>query len=111
MSVTWAEVALLEPAAASVPADRQAAIIADCYELLQGTRWGARLDQAVKYLAAHTAVMPRGGAAGAVTSRSLGDAAVSYASPSMAMEHLALTSWGMRFRDLAYTLGPFAVVA
>lgn len=107
----------MDPSLAAVSEEARAIILGDCYEMLNATKWGTKLDLAVKYLAAHTGALTlRGAAAGSVgpvSSESLGDAARSYAvaAVSEAQNDLDATIWGRRYKMLcrAYLAFAFAI--
>lgn len=117
MSLTWTEIAEMDPSLSTLGEAARAIILGDCYAMLTPGQWGTYLDLAVKYLAAHTgALILRGGGLGAtgpVTSESLGDASRSYAVGSVmaSATDLDATIWGKRFKLLARGVLPFAFVA
>ena len=103
--ITWADVVLIAPELADVPVGVQTALLADVAEQLESSQWGndARYDMASKYLVAHLATLylqGSGGAAGPVTSESVGSVSRSYASPSFAVDRYASTAFGREFARL-----------
>jgi hypothetical protein len=72
---------------------------------INATVFGARYDDAVKYLAAHLLTTMRGGsksASGAVISETAGPLSRSYAAPSATVttDELSSTTYGRRYADI-----------
>lgn len=116
MAITWTNVANLDASLADVPAAAQSTILAFAYAQLAPIRWGAKLDMAATFLAAHMGVLAlpgrSSGGTGPVTMERLGDAQVQYAAPFNldSITSYDLTPWGKIFRTLQRQLPVLAVV-
>lgn len=113
--ITWSKVVGLDASLASVPAATQATIIDFVYQQLSAVRWGARLDMAATFLAAHMALLTapaRAGSGGPVTMDRLGDAQTQFASPWNIMDwnNYDATLWGKQFRALQRQLAALGFV-
>lgn len=112
MAVSWSDVTALAPGVAAVPSGTQTVILAAVSaQLANADYWPstALYELAQKYLAAHMGSLylrSNGGgdtAGGAVTSESVGDVSVSYATVpagDAARAWYALTPWGVALEAL-----------
>lgn len=103
MAVTWADVVLLDPALASVPAPAQNAILSDTARQLSTETWDTKFDLAYKYLAAHCGILYLRGSAGlpgAVSKERVGEVERDYSVPQTHVNSLDETIWGREFQRL-----------
>lgn len=101
MAVTWAQVVLIAPALSTAPSGRQDLILAVVDRQIDDTAWGDLADDGRLYLAAHLGTVSGvGGAAGAVSSETLGPMSRSYGLPSSVSDELATTGFGVFYLHL-----------
>lgn len=113
--ITWPTVVDLDASAASVPVGTQTLILQFVYLQLNATRWGARLDMAATFLAAHMAILSapgRAGSAGPITMDRLADAQTQFGNPWNIMDwnNYDTTAWGKQLRALQRQLGVLGFV-
>lgn len=117
MAVSWDDVIAIEPLATDVDADAQTLFLATAALLVDADEWGGLYDKGVLYMAAHLGLLSAwslagaGGAAGPVTSETLGPMSRSYANLFQASATdgvLGTTKWGKLYLMLLGTqMGAF----
>lgn len=104
--VSWADVILIAPQLAGVPAPAQAAILTDAALQIEITTWDFKYDLGIKYLAAHLGQLylfgteDGRGTSTAVASETVGQVSRSYAFPANFQGSLDTTLWGQEFKRL-----------
>ena len=101
--ITWSNVVAIAPELASVPLATQTAILSAVEAQLAPSQWGARYDLACTYLAAHlgsASIAGGQGAAGPVTSETVGSVSRSYAAPAATTANTGSTSYGREYERL-----------
>jgi hypothetical protein len=101
--ITWSAVVAIAPELASVALATQTAILGAVEVQLAAGQWGTRYDLACTYLAAHLGAVSLAGAQGAagpVTSESVGSVSRSYAAPVVASSNAGSTAYGREYERL-----------
>lgn len=107
MAITWTDVTAIAPELSTAALATQTAVLASVELQVNDDAWDDLASTGKAYLAAHLATLAaRGasGAAGPVTSESVGQLSRSYAAPATPSSSLGLTSYGQEYLRLTRIL-------
>lgn len=101
MSISWTDVSNLDASLATVAIGTQTLILSIVDRQVDADAWGTFVDDGKLFLAAHFGrLYGQGGAAGPVTSETLGPMSRSYGMPVGITGALATTKWGIEYERL-----------